>query len=368
VPAAGALAGARLRPMVLGRDGAAAGAKGRMAARGSTAAAGGKPWHGPDGRFRNPPGAPRRDGTARAWAAFSLRRIRDGRPGLPGLPPELVLPPAEVRRGVRDLLRDGGDGLAWLGHSSFLLRLGGRTLLTDPFLSDHASPYEWLGPHRHTPPALRPGDVPPVDVVLVSHAHYDHLDRPALAALPGREAATLVTPLGVGRYVEDLGYGRLVELDWHEGADAAGVGVTAVPAVHFSQRGPFDRNLSLWCGFRLRAGASGRTVHFTGDTAYHAPTFAETGARYPGPDMALVPIGAYAPEPLMKVNHCTPEEAVAIGRHLGARALCAMHWGAIRLTDEPITEPPGRFRAAASAAGYPPERALALRVGETHRL
>ena len=314
-------------------------------------------------RFENPPGSPRPGGSTREWAAFSWRRFKDGRGRQAGLPPELVLSGAEVHQGLDALTRQ--DGILWLGHSCFLIRLGGRTLLTDPFLSDHASPSYWLGPRRHTPPALRPQELPPIDAVLVSHAHYDHLDRPALAAVAGKAQAELVGGLGMRRYLDDLGYRGVVELGWHEATSSDGLRVTAMPAIHFNRRTLTDRNLALWCGFRIEA--CGRTVYFAGDTAY-GPVFREVGTRYAAPDLALVPIGAYAPEALMQAVHCTPEQAVAIGRDLGAATLCAMHWGAIRLTDEPILEPPMRFRAAAAAAGYAESQALVLRVGETHTL
>jgi N-acyl-phosphatidylethanolamine-hydrolysing phospholipase D len=314
-------------------------------------------------RFENPPGSPPAGGSRLDWAAFSWRRFRDGRTQGEGLPPELVLPRAEVQGGLEALRRQ--DGILWLGHSCFLIRLGGRTLLTDPFLSDHASPSYRLGPRRHTPPALRAHELPPVDVVLLSHVHYDHLDRPALTALPGKEEATIVTGLSMRRYLDDLGYGRVIELGWHEAVALGDLQVTAVPAIHFNRRTLTDRNLALWCGFR--AESQDRSIYFAGDTAY-GPVFKEIAARYAGPDLALVPIGAYDPVPLMRAVHCTPEQAVALGQDLGATALCAMHWGAIRLTDEPILEPPARFRAAATAAGYAQDCALTLRVGETHTL
>jgi L-ascorbate metabolism protein UlaG (beta-lactamase superfamily) len=296
------------------------------------------------------------------WIAFSWRRLRND--GIPtALPLGHVLPPAEVRAGVEGL--GARDGVTWLGHASFLVRFGGRTLVTDPFLSDYATPYPPLGPRRFAPPGLRAGELPPADVILLSHNHYDHLDLPSLAALPGRERAVLVTALGVGRYLRDLRFGRVLELGWHQRVEVAGMTITALPAIHFSKRGLFDRDATLWCGFLVEDPATGRCLYFSGDTAY-GPVFPELARRYPAPpDLALVPIGAYAPREMMKGTHCTAEEGLRLGLDFGAKAMCAMHWGAIRLTDESSFEPPVRFRAAADAAGVGPERAWVLAVGET---
>ena len=316
--------------------------------------------HGRAGAFRNPPGSPAPGGGFGGWLRFFRRRTVTG--GDPvTLPPGHVLAVEAVTAG----LRQGGDRITWLGHSSFLLRLGAVTLLTDPFLTDHASPFPPLGPRRFAPPALRPEDLPAVDVILLSHNHYDHLDRQTLKRLSNRERITLVTALGVGRYLGDLGFGQVLELDWHQPATVTGLTVTALPAVHFSKRGLFDRNATLWCGFLIEV--PGHRIYFAGDTAY-GPMFEEVGSAYAPVDLAMVPIGAYAPRLLMRGSHCTPEEAVAIAGHLRARQLVAMHWGTIRLTDEPPFEPPVRFRTAALAAGYPPEACHVPAIGETIRL
>lgn len=314
------------------------------------------PYHHAGGLFRNPPGSPERDGSTLDWAGFFWRNL-NRRGDQPGLPPGHRLPPDAVRAGLA-----GGDGATWLGHSSWLVRLAGLTLLTDPFLTDHASPVPPLGPRRFAPPALAPEALPPLDLVLLSHNHYDHLDRATLGRLPGRDRITLVTPLGVGRYVADLGFARTQELDWGQPVTHGAARVTATPAIHFSKRGLFDRNASLWCGFLIEA--AGKRVYFAGDTAY-GPVFEALGRDLAPLDLALVPIGAYEPRPLMRGTHCTPEEAVRIARHLGARRLAAMHWGTIRLTDEPWAEPPGRFRAAAAEAGYAPEACLVPAIGAT---
>ncbi len=158
---------------------------------------------------------------------------------------------------------------------------------------------------------------------------------------------------------------RRIELDWLQQAEVAGVHVTALPAIHFSKRGLFDRNASLWCGFMLEAG--GRRVLFTGDTAY-GPVFAETAARMAPPDLALVPIGAYEPRPLMVGSHCTPEEGVRIGREFGAAASVRDALGYHPAHRRAAFEPPGRFRAAAVAEGYAEADAWTLAIGETRML
>jgi N-acyl-phosphatidylethanolamine-hydrolysing phospholipase D len=257
---------------------------------------------------------------------------------------------AAAREGIARA--QGRDGVTWLGHATFLIRLDGVTILTDPYLTAHASP-------------LPPERLPPVDLVLLSHNHYEHLDLRTLAVLSRTQRPVLVTTLGVSRHVDHAEFSRVLELDWHQGIALLGIELRALPAIHFSRRTPFDRNRSLWCGFRV-AGARHALV-FAGDTAF-GPVHREIGERYPPVDVALVPIGAYAPRLLMQGAHCTPEEGFRIGQDLRARCICAMHWGTIRLTDEPPFEPPLRFRAAAAAAGYGPDRAWLPAVGETRLL
>ncbi len=279
------------------------------------------------------------------------------------LPEGHVLPADAIRAGMKDV--GDRDCLTWLGHASFLLRLAGKTVITDPFLSDYASPFPPIGPKRFAPPALRAGELPPIDLLLLTHNHYDHLDLPSLDALPLTPDACAVVPLGLRGYVEERGFAEIAELDWHGRFMTEGLGVTALPAIHMSKRGLFDRNQTLWASYALRSADS--NIYVAGDTAY-GPVFKSMKSTFDNFDLGLVPIGAYEPRLLMRQVHTTPEEAVQIGRDLEIKRLVAKHWGTIQLTDEPLFEPPGRFRAAATGAGYADDDVWVMKIGETRAI
>jgi L-ascorbate metabolism protein UlaG (beta-lactamase superfamily) len=246
------------------------------------------------------------------------------------------------------------------------MRLGGRTVLTDPFLTDYASPLAGVGPRRYVPPGLAIGDLPLIDLIVVSHNHYEHLDLRTIAALPERERTTVVVPLGLGRYFATRGFRDVRELGWYGATRVGPLAVKALPAIHFSKRGLFDRNRTLWASFAIEA-EDGSRLYFGGDTAY-GPVFAEIGEREGPFDLAMLGIGAYEPRAVMSASHATPEEAVRIARDLGARRIVGMHWGTIVLTPEPPFEAPARFRAAAEALGYAADEVWLLRIGESRSL
>jgi N-acyl-phosphatidylethanolamine-hydrolysing phospholipase D len=325
-------------------------------------------------RFRNPEGSlPQTAGVAE-FARFFLRRVRDRLP--PPVPAGHVVPLAEAKDQLR---RAGPESLTWLGHASFLLRTGGTTILTDPFLSERASPFRGFGPKRYVPPGLPIDALPPIDAIVISHNHYDHLDERSVREISSkvRGNATAVVPRGLGRFFERRGFSDVRELEWGEGtllrrtssssssSASSSCSFTCLPCNHFSGRTPFDRNATLWCSWSIES--AGFKVFFAGDTGY-GPVFREVGRRTGPFDLALVPIGAYEPASIMRPVHLTPEEAVAVGLDLGARILVAMHWGTVVLTNEPAFEPPGRFRAAASRAGIPDGRAWVMKIGETRAL
>ncbi|MDT8870656.1 MBL fold metallo-hydrolase [Komagataeibacter rhaeticus] len=189
--------------------------------------------------------------------------------------------------------------VTFIGHSTFLIRLPRAdgtavTILTDPIFSKRCSPFSFIGPKRVRAPGRRLADLPKVDIVLVSHAHYDHMDLPSLRALARRgDDPLVVTPLENARFMRGTGLKRIMELDWWQGVDADGMHVTCTPARHGAARTPFDRNRSLWGGFMLRDGA-GHRLFFAGDTA-DGRHWGLIRDRLGAPDLALLPIGAYAP-------------------------------------------------------------------------
>lgn len=263
------------------------------------------------------------------------------------------------------LLRDNRSRnlLTWIGHSSFLLQFAGRNLITDPHLSARASPFTFAGPKRYTEPAMTYADLPPMDIALISHNHYDHLDEPTVRRL-AREHPQLhfVVPLGVKAWFLKRGIDRVTELDWWDSADIGGLKVHAVPAQHFSGRGAHDGNATLWCGFVVES--ADQRCYFAGDTGY-SPDFADIGQRFAPIDLALIPIGAYAPRWFMQAMHINPDEAVLIHQDIGAKQSVAMHWGTFRLTEEPLDEPPQHLTAALDRAGIARERFWVLEHGET---
>jgi N-acyl-phosphatidylethanolamine-hydrolysing phospholipase D len=326
----------------------------------------GKPWHHVEGGFRNPPGSPPR--TAKLFSdfiPFLARRIVIGGPD-PIVPPGHSLDEQTALAGFASQASQAeAHSVTWLGHAAFLVRMGGKTVLTDPFLTDRASPVDWFGPVRYVPPAISIPNLPAIDAIIVSHNHYDHLDHRTIEALPNKDQITVFAPLGIGDFFRARGYTQVHDLDWYQSKQLDGLIVTGVPAVHFCRRGMTDFNEVLWGGYVLEA--DGRRVYFAGDTGY-GEVFKEIGEKFAPIQTALIPIGAYEPRSIMKPSHVTPEEAVQLGQDIGAETMVGMHWGTIVLTDEPQLEAPDRFRAAARAAGYADEAAWVLKIGETRSL
>lgn len=305
------------------------------------------------GRFRLPWPV---DMPARGFGAFLRWQAERLRRGGPRRPDATELPLAEPAF-AQPRAEPGELRLTWIGHASFLAQIAGANLLIDPVWSTRVSPVRWAGPARVVRPGVSFDTLPPIDAVLISHDHYDHLDRPTVRRIVKRfgDAVRWVAPLGHGEWLRARGVTHVTELDWHGSAriDAgAGVTVTALPAQHWTQRTPRSRNRRLWCSFALEGG-DGVRLYAGGDSGWF-DGYGRIGEVHGPFDASLLPIGAYAPRWFMKPFHMSPEEAVEAWVALGAEgAFIPMHWGTFILSDEPVLEPPARLRKAWQARDLP---------------
>ena len=255
----------------------------------------------------------------------------------------------------------GHDSITWVGHSTFLVSLDGMNILTDPVFSRRVSPFSFAGPRRKVSLGLEISDLPRIDVVIVSHAHYDHLDTKTLDRLPNKSSITVIVPLGLGKYFTKRNYGKVHEVDWYDNIEVGDLSVTAYPAIHWSNRTPFDVNKSLWMSYGFSLG--GVSIFHTGDTGIHEQVFKDIGShmleKHGGCDIGLMSIGAYDPREFMRGAHMDPEEGFEVGKQVGCKKMIPMHWGTFKLSFEPFYEPRDRFVAAAGPM------ARVLKIGET---
>jgi N-acyl-phosphatidylethanolamine-hydrolysing phospholipase D len=296
---------------------------------------------------------------------WKLEQWRHGRPQTPagGWGFTVLRPDVGFIQSNRSL-----DTLTWIGHSSFLLQIDGRNILTDPHLTKRASPVSFAGPMRVVPPALDFADLPHIDIVVVSHNHYDHMDEQTLvrlAAQPGGPPRYFVA-LGLKRWFEARGIGTVDEFDWWDSRMVEGLTLHFVPTQHWSKRTLWDTNRTLWGGWMIES-PSFRFFH-AGDAGYSAD-FVDIRQRFGPIDLAAIPVGGYAPRWFMQVNHLDPDEAVAVHRDLRARVSVGMHWGTFAgLTDEPLDEPPKRLAQALAWERISTEEFFLMQHGETRLL
>lgn len=261
-------------------------------------------------------------------------------------------PPGQVTSGVR---------ITFVNHATVLVQMAGVNILTDPVWADRIGPVSWIGPSRHKAPGIAFAELPHIDLVVLSHNHYDHLDVATLRRLSDRDAPLVLAGLGSRALLVEAGVGHAEDMDWWQSRAIGDVKVTFTPAQHWSRRGLGDDFAELWGGFYFAAGET--RVFFAGDTA-SGPHFAQIADRLGPPTVALLPIGAYLPTWFMRSQHIGPREAVAAHRALGARTSIAIHWGTFDLADEGMYQPAGELMLARRAAALPSDSFVVLENGE----
>lgn len=313
---------------------------------------------GDDGRFTNTVGEIGH-GSFAVRFPFMLRRFGTYFRGGEGAPDRVANDGAFLRENARHSV----PTVTWVGHATLLVQMEHVTFLTDPTWSNRPSPVPLLGPRRYVEPGLAMEDLPVIDFVVISHNHYDHLDLPTLRALAARNPETLFyVPLGNGELLRSQGIDNVQELDWGQTAEFRGATIHCLPSQHWSKRSLTDDHKALWSSWAV-TGADKR-FYFAGDTGYFGG-FEAIGQRLGPFDLVAVPIGAYEPRAMMRESHMNPEEALHAAVDLRASRAIAMHFGTFDLSDEPLAEPPLRFKDAARSSELGDESAWVFDIGET---
>jgi L-ascorbate metabolism protein UlaG (beta-lactamase superfamily) len=254
------------------------------------------------------------------------------------------------------------DAIWWLGHSTVLFKIGEQTILTDPVFSQRVSPITFAGPIRQTPPPTTIAQLPPIDIVMISHDHYDHLDLPSIKALIKRfPNIQFLVPLGLKLLIKQQITHNIAEMDWWDNRQIGDSLFTFVPAKHWSARGLLDRNSSLWGGWVINNDQ--RNFYFMGDTGYSTQLH-EIPQRLGNIDFAVIPIGAYAPRWFMQAQHIDPAQAVQLHQELNCQRSLAVHWGTFELADEPLDEPPTLLHRILEKKRLSPASFNAIKIGD----
>ena len=322
-----------------------------------------KPYHHlADGTFRNPEGSPKRDPNIK----WSYKIFNDERKKIKiNFPEDHVVPRGKVLKDLNDNLKN--DYIAWIGHATFLIKLGNTTIITDPLFSKNTGPLIF-GPKRYVEPAININEVPKTDVFLLTHNHYDHLDVNAVRNFPHKDAK-VITPLKLSKYFNR--YKDVNELDWYETIKInEELKITLLPAVHWSKRSLFDTNKTLWGNYLIEY--KDKKILFACDTGV-GDIYKELGDKYGPIDITFINIGAYNFFPIMpqkdkSVYHTNPEEALGIARDLKSKKIIGMHWGTVILSLEPIMEPPERFKKNAEKFGFKKDDAIVFKIGQVTKL
>ena len=320
-----------------------------------------KPYHHlPNGTFRNPEGSPKPDHNVK-WS-FKIFNKEKKKLNMT-VPREHVIEKEKVLTNLKKFQED--DYIAWIGHATFLIKLGETTIITDPVFSKNAGPLIF-GPKRFTEPALALNEIPKTDIFLLTHNHYDHQDMMTIRRFPFKNSKVLL-PLKLGKYFIRYGYGDVNEMDWYDKIEInKSLKITFLPAVHWSKRSLIDTNKTLWGNFLIEY--ENIKLLFGCDTGV-GNIYKDIGNKYGPIDLTFINIGAYNFYPIMpykdkSVYHTNPEEALEVAKNLKSKKVIGMHWGTFVLSLEPIMEPPLRFKASAEKYGFEKEDVIVYRIGE----
>ena len=256
------------------------------------------------------------------------------------------------------------DFITWVGHSTLLVHIKGKLILTDPIFSDRCAPVQFAGPKRYTSPAISIDSLPPIDIIVISHNHFDHLDRNTVGALKKNQSTKWFVPLGLKIWFEGMGVVNVFELDWYENHSFSGVNVTCLPSQHWSKRTLMKSFDTLWASWSIEIG--GFRFWFAGDTGYNSVQFKEIGEKYGPFDISAIPIGAYEPRWFMKNYHVNPEESLKIHADIKSKKTIGIHFGTFILTTEPVNEPEEKVSKLLEANDVSGEEFIVPKHGEIY--
>ena len=323
-----------------------------------------KPYHHlTNGTFRNPEGSPQRDNSFN-WS-FKIFNQEKKKLNM-YIPDDHVISKNKVLENL--ISNKDKDYIAWIGHATFIIKLGNTTIITDPVFEKNMGPLIF-GPKRFVDPAIDLNEIPEVNLFLLTHNHYDHLSTRTIQRFPYKKAKVLA-PLKLGKYFTRNGFKDVKEMDWYDTVELNDLKITFLPAVHWSKRSLWDTNKTLWGNFLIQY--KDKKIFFACDTGY-GDIYKKLGEKYGPIDLTFINIGAYnfypmSPRKDKSIYHTNPEEALNIGKDLKSKKVLGMHWGTVVLSLEPILEPPKRFKENASKYGFKEEDAIIFKIGQVENL
>ena len=320
-----------------------------------------KPYHHLDnGKFRNPEGSPIRSENVKwSYSTFNKEKKKLDMT----VPDEHVIKKNLVLEKLNSI--QNNDYIGWIGHATFLIKLGNTTIITDPVFSKNAGPLIF-GPKRYTEPALNLNELPKIDLFLLTHNHYDHQDMGTIRKFPYKDTKVF-TALKLGKYFTKHHFKDVQELDWYQEVKFNDLKITFLPAVHWSKRSLTDTNKTLWGSFLIEY--AGKKIFFACDTGY-GNIYKKIGKEFGPIDLTMINIGAYDFRPMFEksIYHTSPEEALQAAQDLKSKKVLGTHWGTFVLSLEPIMEPPKRFKDNAEKFGFKKDDALIFKIGEFKKL